>query len=252
MRAGASLARRSALCEVGSYAVVSSAAELRLRLLLGRGVGVAVAPARLVDDLLFPEEIAYVARAGERRRAEFGTVRVCARRALAEIGAPELALPPRPDRSPKWPQGVVGSLSHKAGCCAAIAAWACQCAGLGLDLEVDAPLGAALEAAICTPAERGWLDRFEGADRSFFATMFFSAKEAVYKCQHPAFGLALDFADLELGLDPATGTFSLRTQLSELAAGRLRVDGSFCRFSGMLLTVAVMRGAAQWDCEDQP
>jgi len=40
------------------------------------------------DARLYPEEEAVVARAVDRRRQEFATVRACARSALAQLGVP--------------------------------------------------------------------------------------------------------------------------------------------------------------------
>lgn len=55
----------------------------------------AVAGSEAFDDLpdavLFPEEAAVISRAVEERRREFRTVRLCARRALRDLGLPPVA-----------------------------------------------------------------------------------------------------------------------------------------------------------------
>src|SRR5215469_16812348 len=71
---------------------------------------------------LRPAEAAIVARAVEKRRAEFATGRACAHAALDAWGAPDAPLLPGPDRAPLWPDGFVGSISHARGACAAVAA----------------------------------------------------------------------------------------------------------------------------------
>ena len=81
---------------------------------------------------LKPEEEPTVERAVERRRAEFSAGRQAARQAMGR----DVAIPMAIDRSPVWPEGVTGSISHAGG-------WAMAAVGegmIGLDLEVDADL----------------------------------------------------------------------------------------------------------------
>ena len=97
-------------------------AATRLLELFSAGCVAEEAVPQLHDAELFPEERACLAKAVEKRRAEFGTARVCARRALAQLGFPPMPLVPNKDRSPVWPQGVVGSITHTRGYCAVIVA----------------------------------------------------------------------------------------------------------------------------------
>jgi 4'-phosphopantetheinyl transferase EntD len=64
--------------------------------MLGPEFAIAVAVPTLVDDQLFPEERLYLARAVPKRRAEFGSARICARRANAEPGVDSGAPAPQP------------------------------------------------------------------------------------------------------------------------------------------------------------
>jgi 4'-phosphopantetheinyl transferase EntD len=172
-------------------------------------VATAAAPPRLVDDALFPEELRHVERAVDKRRAEFGTARVCARRALSQLGAPNVALVPRSDRSPRWPAGFVGSISHTKGCCAAVVARARATSALGLDMEQDTPLKNNLIPATCTLSERQFLLAQPKSRQGRLAKVFFSAKEAFYKCQYPLTKTFLDFQQVELHLDATEGTFAV-------------------------------------------
>jgi 4'-phosphopantetheinyl transferase EntD len=65
-----------------------------------------------VGAYLFPEEQAVIVNAVEARRREFGTVRRCAREALASLGYPPAPLLPGQERAPQWPAGIVGSMTH--------------------------------------------------------------------------------------------------------------------------------------------
>ena len=78
-----------------------------------------VASAEAFDDSaeapLFPEEEEIVARAVESRRLAFATARMCARRALGELGLPPAAIAHGERGEPVWPDGVAGTITHCAG-----------------------------------------------------------------------------------------------------------------------------------------
>ena len=125
-----------------------------LQSMLGSGVAVSVATPTIVTDRLFPEERQHISRAVKKRQAEFGTARLCARQALAQLGLAPCSLVPYPDRSPRWPQRIVGTISHTTGCCAVAVANVRHFAGLGLDVEMDTVFQRSLETTICTDQER--------------------------------------------------------------------------------------------------
>ena len=104
----------------------------------------------LVDRELFADEHAHIALAVPKRRAEFGTARVCARRALTRLGVAPVSLVPTEDRAPLWPNGVVGSITHTSNCCAVVVASARAQRSLGLDIEQEKLLEPELLAMICT------------------------------------------------------------------------------------------------------
>jgi 4'-phosphopantetheinyl transferase EntD len=159
------------------------------------------------DHQLFPEELACVRHAVERRRAQFATGRVCARRALAMLGLPETPIIVGPGGAPRWPSGVVGSITHTALYCAAVVKPSPPWRAVGLDAEELAPLGAAIENAVSTEAERRWLSGFSGQERDTHVLLLFSAKEAYYKLQHPLTNRFLDFSEVEIEADLHAGTF---------------------------------------------
>ena len=78
-----------------------------------------VAAEEAFDDagevVLFPEEQAVIANAVDKRRLEFTTARACARVALGKLGLPPVPIVPGPRGAPRWPAGVVGSITHCAG-----------------------------------------------------------------------------------------------------------------------------------------
>jgi 4'-phosphopantetheinyl transferase EntD len=153
------------------------------------------------DATLHPEEEPMVARAVARRRREVAAGRACARRALGLLGAAPGALPPDRDRVPRWPPGVVGSITHTHGFCAAAVAWQRDLRGLGIDAEraIDSSRGDVMRL-IAVPAEAAWLASLGEAERALGAALVFSTKEALFKCQFLLTREMLDFSDVELGV----------------------------------------------------
>jgi len=216
--------------------------------LYGRGFEVASAvPSARLDELL-PGERAGVAGAVPRRQAQYSTGRICARHALRRLGVPDAPLLARQDRSPAWPDGVVGSISHTDGCCAAVVGRASRWLAVGLDVERDIPLDPKLERRICTASESQWLAGHDPGERGALAKIFFSAKEAVYKCQHPLAGLQLGFQDVELELD-AEHFCAVIAPTVPVPAGLeavRRLSGRFRRVAGFVLSgVAVPSQASE-------
>jgi 4'-phosphopantetheinyl transferase EntD len=135
------------------------------------------------------------------------------------------------DRAPLWPEGVIGSLSHCGGYCAAAVARKGSIVGLGIDVETVEPLEPGLLSMICTDSEMAWLAESTADARGELAKLIFSVKESVFKCVHPPTGVFLDFHDCEIRVDEAPGTFSASLRSSQLPQawkGR-RLSGRFAR-----------------------
>jgi len=100
---------------------------------------------------LFPEEEAVIAKAVDKRRREFSTVRHCARLALAMLGLPRSPLLPGERGAPQWPVGVVGSMTHCAGYRAAAVARASDMVTIGIDAEPHATFDARQGTGLIAP-----------------------------------------------------------------------------------------------------
>lgn len=159
---------------------------------------------------LHPDEAACIERAGVKRRREFTLGRELARRALAQLGIEEFALLNDSDRVPRWPEGVVGSISHCAGCCAVVAARRGRILSLGLDVERAAPLADALLARICIPRELERARALPPPDGVDWGKLVFSAKESAYKCYFPLARTRLGFRDVEIEFSADARSFSAR------------------------------------------
>ena len=149
--------------------------------------GVCCGVARVADYPLMPEELGAVSAAGDKRRRDFSSGREAARRALAALGRPPLAIPSGPRRAPQWPAGIRGSISHAGEFAIGVAT--CEPLAIGVDLEVVGPLTPDVEQLVTTPFDR------LGTSPALLA---FSAKESVYKAVYPEEGWQLEFRDVAL------------------------------------------------------
>ena len=149
-------------------------------------------------QLLYPDEAACLGRAVAKRREEFAAGRLCARRALSELGIAHFPLKAADDRQPIWPAAVVGSITHTQGLCLAAVAPRASLSGIGLDSEIVGRVGRELWDTICTASEIVWLKSLESSQQVMAATLLFAVKEAFYKCQFPTTAEWLNFEDLEV------------------------------------------------------
>ena len=162
--------------------------------------GVAAAELRAPGDpaLLDPVEASSVAGAVPKRLGEFAAGRLCARRALARFGIACFAVRAARDRQPLWPAGLVGSITHTQGFCAAVIGEQARFVGLGLDTEHADAVRPELWPSICIAEELAWIGSLPAEQRARAATLVFAAKEAFYKCQYPSTAEWLNFSDLRI------------------------------------------------------
>ncbi|MEU1513110.1 4'-phosphopantetheinyl transferase superfamily protein [Streptomyces sp. NPDC005811] len=200
---------------------------------------VAGAEARVdaADDSPHPEERAAVAGVSEGRRREFTTVRLCARRALTALGRAPVPLVPDARGVPRWPDGVVGSMTHCRGYRAAVVARRCDVRALGVDAEPCRPLREGVLGTVSLPGERARLAALTASHPRLacWDRLLFCAKEAVYKAWFPDTGTALTFRDVTVSFDPADHTF----RATVLAPDRCEFSGRWLAADGLLVTVAL-------------
>ena len=187
---------------------------------------------------LYPEEESAVKRAVASRRTEFARGRACARRALADVGAPTGAILVGEHREPIWPEGFVGSISHCEGLVAAVAARSGDVGALGLDAEPARPLPEDVRSAVLQPSE------LANDGHAQLETVVFSAKESIHKALFPSSGIWMDLLDVEVALDVATGHFSARPSVGAGGSDpRLTgVRGRFVEAGGFVLTLSFLEG----------
>src|SRR6478735_999410 len=182
---------------------------------------------------LFPQELSLVASAVDKRRLEFGRGRQCARAALRRLGVPDAPLLSGEQREPLWPAGVVGSITHTHGLCVAAVGLRGIYAGVGIDVEPEAPLTRAIAERVATATEMSALDSLPNL---LAARVIFSAKEAFYKCQFYRSRQFLGFFDVSVMLE-AGGEFlvELLVDAGPFVSGE-RFRGRWRRRGGFLFT----------------
>ena len=145
-----------------------------------------------------------------KRRREFAVGRDLARRAFAQLGIEGFALLSDGDRVPRWPEGVLGSISHCAGCCAVVVARSGHILSLGLDVERAERLEDELLARICTPREIERARALPPPEGTDWGKLVFSAKESAYKCYFPLARKLLGFQDMEIEFSADAASFNAR------------------------------------------
>ena len=204
-----------------------------------------VDPRRLRDPEaeLFAEERPGIARAVDKRRREFAAGRILARRGLAALGHPPVAIVNGEDRAPQWPSEIVGSITHTKGYCAVAMARASQMRSVAIDAEHDDALSDGALEMICGEAERAWLATQPEADRGWLSKLVFSAKECVYKLQHPLTKLFLDFDAVMVRVDLERETWVAEFLVVAAPAFGVgdRVEGRWRRAHGLVATAAWLR-----------
>ena len=194
------------------------------------------------DHVLLADESAVLGSVAPRRRRDFTLGRACAFRALAELGVERTPLLPGPSRQPLWPPGIVGSITHCDGYCAAAVAWDGCVTTIGIDAELRAPLPDGVLSRVATPEERAALLELP-ASEDYWDRLLFSAKESVFKAWHPLAGTWLGFEDAVVTFDPRSATFVARLQVAgPNVAGKMLTEftGAYTISSSFIATAIVL------------
>lgn len=183
-----------------------------------------------------------VHKAVDKRQREFAAGRTLARRLMRELGVPaDFALLPGEDRAPRWPDGVVGSITHTEGWAAVVVASAGRIQSVGCDVEQGGPLKSELWKAVCTEREIAWLADQPEAARGELAKVIFSAKECFYKTQYPQTQQFLGFQAVDVVPRAVAGRFDVHLHRE---AGRfrpgMRFEGRYLAKRGLVATGMVM------------
>ena len=204
-----------------------------VRQLLPDCVVVVEGPIAGEPNSLWPEEVAFVEKAVEKRRKEFACGRDFARRCFCALGVPPGPLPANSNRSPRWPDGLVGSITHTNTYCAVAVARRTEVQALGIDVEDVSRLRPDLLPYVLTQHElTASLQELGPQAQQRVGAVLFSAKEAFYKCVHGIAQTTLRLSDIEIELDQGSEAFQVRLPATsppfgtgQLFTGRYIYDG---------------------------
>ncbi|BBM02798.1 4'-phosphopantetheinyl transferase [Microbulbifer sp. GL-2] len=174
----------------------------------------------------FPEDIQ---KAVTKRKAEFLAGRYSAQQALRQIGCSNFQVPIGTQRSPQWPEGIKGAITHSGN--RALCALSKNLELLGIDYELPIPSPTAIEIQrnIVTDSEAQRLSRLD-KEMSHWLTIAFSIKESLFKALHPIVNQYFDFLDAEIiEVIPESQSISLsltRTLCPEAKRGQV-LHGSY-------------------------
>ncbi len=146
-----------------------------------------------------PEEAPLIARSVAKRRNEFITVRHCARLALQELGQPPVPILKGEKGEPRWPDGIVGSLTHTQGFRGAVVARQAAVRSVGIDAEPHDVLPDGILDAVTIAAERAEMTTLPHG--LHWDRILFCAKEATYKAWFPLTRRWLGFEDAHIVFD---------------------------------------------------
>ena len=195
------------------------------------------------------EEEPLIARSVDKRRAEFITARHCARLALSEIGVGPAPILKGDKGEPRWPDGVVGSLTHCEGYRGAVVGRRDAVRSIGIDAEPHDVLPTGVLDAISIAPERAAITELPGD--LHWDRILFCAKEATYKAWFPLTRRWLGFEDahitfeLDAAADPGApaGNFSsaiLIDPAAEQGPPLSVLTGRWAVVDGLALTAIVL------------
>lgn len=164
-----------------------------------------------------------------------------------------------PDRSPCWPTGFVGSITHSDNWVLAVAARSSDYQSLGIDSEIMVAerLAKDLQPNIGTPSEWKLIDD-AGMKLTSAFTLLFSAKESFYKCWYPLKRKFMDHPDVQAydimpdrcdsDSNANYGVIALRPRTSHTYDDKREVDAMqlairYCITPRDVFTIAILKKA---------
>jgi 4'-phosphopantetheinyl transferase EntD len=167
--------------------------QAQLKACLGPRLAVVCSSVDADPDTLWCEERVAVTQAVPRRQREFAAGRAAARLAMQQLGWSPSPVPSNPDRSPSWPEGLVGGLSHSSTTCLVVMGRKEDWLSLGIDIEPDSGIEPSLWSTVCSTKELSWIYSYPATERPLLVSHIFTAKEAFYKSCNSEQQAKLDF-----------------------------------------------------------
>lgn len=163
-------------------------------------------------------ERSYANSVREVRRKQYSSGRRAVQLGLSSFNVTEIPIL-FDDRKPSWPVSIVGSIAHSQSLAVALVGFKQDFRGVGIDVLPKYVVSDRVRERILLDEELKVAS--EGGDRDL-QTMFFCAKESIYKASNPETDEFLGFKDVRLHVNPTATEYSAETvsekQSSELVA----------------------------------
>ena len=190
----------------------------------------------LSESANLSEVVAWLPRNHEhfspKRKQEWLAGRFCAKVAARSEGVALDGLPNNVDRSPDWPKGLVGSISHNDDMAIALVSKRAKAVGIDCEKIISSPLFEKIKDRIISETEEKVI-----AVADHGATLAFSCKEALFKALYPRCDRYFDFLDAQL-LSFDEDQFLLRLQSQDSIVGAFNgvYQGGFTLAQGNLIS----------------
>ena len=171
---------------------------------------IAFSGGQITDKLpsIYQQEYQLLALASAKRQSEFAWGRYHAHCALHSLAVDQTPIGRTSVGLPKWPSGICGSITHtRHYCVAAVAKTDCY-ASIGIDIERVDRVNKKHWPRLFSHEQIKNLE-YAGQDQSHLAGIFFSAKEAFYKCAFPLDRQPLIWSAIDIGL-PRSSRFTIQ------------------------------------------
>lgn len=186
----------------------------------------------LVQDYtehLHSEELIIISKAIEKRRYEFSTGRLCARKALQQLGKYNCILTQAENGEPIWPEQTTGTISHSKKWAAAAVSTTTDIMAIGFDIETVSRVSSDILKRIITDSEKEQLKKKDKQKAQEYKALIFSAKEAFYKALSKLYSKTLRFKDVSIILKENSTEFKIVEPTNELNSFLKNVR-PFCRY----------------------
>ena len=185
-------------------------------------------------DALIGSEFELLAKKSGQAAKAFVSGRRCVRALQKQLNISEFELP-NGEFGPIWPSHIVGSISHSRELAAATILRGAV--SVGIDIEYQRRLKIDAVRRVATEEE---YSRYSAVP-DFDWTLLFSAKESVFKACSPLARRYIGFQEVELLLDVATQSFSVRYFGNTVDEGLIeKAEGHWSALAGHLITIVTV------------
>ncbi len=156
----------------------------------------------------------YANSVSEVRRKQYSSGRRAVQLGLSSLSVTEIPIL-FDDRKPSWPVSIVGSIAHSHSLAVALVGFKQDFRGVGIDVLPKYAVSDRVRARILLDEELKVVSEGGDKDRQ---TVFFCAKESVYKASNPDTDEFLGFKDVCVRLNQSDTEFSAETVSAKLSS----------------------------------